>query len=149
MFFNGKSIVSIGKPKHGWAHLHIEDCKGQTFDGALSYIQDIFYDFLHAFHTHLTEHHPVAIFVDEEGPEFTMVISEFHIDIIYEEDAESTELIRFHIDAEDFIGACIRDFQANIKEWETFCYDEDYPPTEEVLAKEHRMIKEILQHLDN
>ena len=110
--------LEITEPRHGWAKLVI---KGQEpFDGQLSYIQNIPYDFLDIFKVYLEKNVPVALECDEEGTCFTIVLMLHEVRIII--DREESTVITPEISPVDFISDCCSEFEKYISGWASFTW---------------------------
>lgn len=70
----------ITNPKHGWCNFKV-----RTFEGTPSYLTDVPVDLLTAFIDYHTKGCGVAWF-DEEGTEFTLVLTPYSLFIIEEKD---------------------------------------------------------------
>ena len=144
-----KPIVNIIEPQNGWSHLTIQDYDGKLFNGSLSYIQDVYQMFLHAFAVYLREGVQVAISIDEEGTGYTIVITPFSLDII-EDRGATPQITRLYIEDTEFISQCLKAFDANFDKWIRFCYadedDEANYETDVRIAKD--LIAEINKNLD-
>ena len=70
----------ISNPKHGWSNFDLK-----TFHGTPSYLTDVPVDLLNAFIQYHTTGTGIAWF-DEEGTEFTLVITPYSLFIIEEKD---------------------------------------------------------------
>ena len=68
----------ISNPKHGWSNLDLK-----TFHGTPSYLTDVPVDLLNAFIQYHTTGTGIAWF-DEEGTEFTLVITPYSLFVIEE-----------------------------------------------------------------
>ena len=132
--------LEITEPKHGWAKLII---KGEEpFEGELSYIQNIPYDFFEIFKVYLEKKVPVAIECDEEGSCFTIVLMHHEARIIL--DREESTVITPDISPVDFISACCSEFEKHISEWARFIYFEiDQHTLEKNIAKIQKSIDDI------
>ena len=65
----------ISNPKHGWC-----DFKLGNFEGAPSYLTDVPFELLQAFIDY-HERGSSAIVFDEEGTEFTLILTSYFMDI--------------------------------------------------------------------
>ena len=70
----------ISNPKHGWSNFDLK-----TFHGTPSYLTDVPVDLLNAFIQYHTTCTGIAWF-DEEGTEFTLVITPYSLFVIEEKD---------------------------------------------------------------
>lgn len=70
----------ISNPKHGWCNFEL-----RTFEGIPSYLTDVPVDLLEAFIDLHTKGTGIAWF-DEEGTEFTLVLTPYSLFIIEEKD---------------------------------------------------------------
>lgn len=123
----------ISNPKHGWCNFKIE-----TFEGTPSYLTDVPIDLLTAFIDYHTKGCGAAWF-DEEGTEFSLVITPYSLFIIEEKDKPI--LYDFsEMRIEDIEKELIEDIENDMYGWINFTTDNDL---EEV--KEHET--EIRQKL--
>ena len=110
--------LEITEPKHGWSKLII---RGQEpFEGQLSYIQNLPYDFLEIFKVYLEKNVSVALECDEEGSCFTIVLIHHEARIII--DREESTVITSDISPADFISVCCSEFEKYISEWASFTF---------------------------
>ena len=110
--------LEITEPKHGWSKLII---RGQEpFEGQLSYIQNLPYDFLEIFKVYLEKNVSVALECDEEGSCFTIVLMHHEVRIII--DREESTVITSDISPADFISVCCSEFEKYISEWASFTF---------------------------
>lgn len=118
----------IKNPKHGWCELEL-----RTFHGVPSYLTDVPVDLLNAFIDYHTKGMGMAWF-DEEGTEFTIVITPYSLFIIEERDK-----IILHdfseMKIENLEKELIADIEKDLIGWSEFITDDDI---EEV--NEHRAI---------
>ena len=144
-----KPIVNIAEPQHGWSQLTIKDDDGKLFNGSLSYIQDVYQMFLHAFAVYLREGIQVAISIDEEGTGFTIVLTPYSLDII-EDRGDIPQLTRLYIEDTEFISQCLKAFNANFDKWIRFCYmaEEDEEHYDMDVRAANDLIFEINKSLD-
>lgn len=103
----------ISNPKHGWCDFDLCD-----FHGCPSYITDVPVDLLQAFIDLHTKGAGIAWF-DEEGTEFSLVLTQYSKFIIEEKDKpvlhDYSELPIAELEKE-----IIQDIESNIKEWSKF-----------------------------
>ena len=137
--------LEITEPKHGWSKLII---RGQEpFEGQLSYIQNLPYDFLEIFKVYLEKNVSVALECDEEGSCFTIVLMNHEVRIII--DREEPTVITPDISPADFISVCCSEFENHILEWASFtCPDTGQSDLEKNEAKLHNLINEIRRLLN-
>ena len=110
--------LEITEPKHVWSKLII---RGQEpFEGQLSYIQNLPYDFLEIFKVYLEKKVSVALECDEEGSCFTIVLMHHEVRIII--DREESTVITSDISPADFISVCCSEFEKYISEWASFTF---------------------------
>lgn len=115
----------ISNPKRGWC-----DFKLRTFEGTPSYLTDVPIDLLTAFTDYHTNGCGVAWF-DEEGTEFSLVITPYSLFIIEKNDKpilhDFSEMKIENIEKE-----IIEDIESDLYGWINFMADDD--PEE---AKQH------------
>lgn len=108
----------ISNPKHGWC-----DFKLRTFEGTPSYLTDVPIDLLAAFIDYHTKGCGVAWF-DEEGTEFSLVITPYSLFIIEEKDKpilyDFSEMKIENIEKE-----LISDIESDMYGWINFTTDDD------------------------
>lgn len=108
----------ISNPKHGWC-----DFKLRTFEGTPSYLTDVPIDLLAAFIDYHTKGCGVAWF-DEEGTEFSLVITPYSLFIIEEKDKpilhDFSEMKIENIEKE-----IIEDIESDLYGWINFMADDD------------------------
>lgn len=108
----------ISNPKYGWC-----DFKLRTFEGTPSYLTDVPIDLLTAFIDYHTNGCGVAWF-DEEGTEFTLIITPYSLFIIEEKDKpilhDFSEMNIKNIEKE-----LIEDIENDIYGWINFMTDDD------------------------
>ena len=137
--------LEITEPKHGWSKLII---RGQEpFEGQLSYIQNLPYDFLEIFKVYLEKNVSVALECDEEGSCFTIVLMQHEVRVII--DREESTVITPDISPVDFISACCSEFEKYISGWASFTFpDIGQSDLEKNEAKLHNSINEIRRLLN-
>lgn len=127
----------ISNPKHGWCKFQLDN-----FHGTPSYVTDVPVDLLQAFIDWHTKGIGIAWF-DEEGEEFTLVLTPYSLFIIEEKDKPI-----LHDYSEINIGELekelIDDVERNIKDWACFCSLDD----EENEAKQNE-IKQLVKKLQS
>ena len=108
----------ISNPKHGWC-----DFKRRTFEGTPSYLTDVPIDLLTAFIDYHTNGCGVAWF-DEEGTEFSLVITPYSLFIIEEKDKpvlhDFSEMKIGNVEKE-----LIGDIENDLYGWINFMTDDD------------------------
>ena len=141
--------ITIAEPFAGWSHITISDSDGATFEGRLSYLQNVYLMFIHAFHVYLKEAQQVAISCDEEGSGFTIVITPFCIDIIADQ-SDTPTLHRIYIEDIDFIKQCMSEFEKHFDKWVRFAYysEEDDVKYEKDVASIRSLSAEINSQID-
>ena len=108
----------ISNPKHGWSNFDLK-----TFHGTPSYLTDVPVDLLNAFIQYHTTGTGIAWF-DEEGTEFTLVITPYSLFIIEEKDEPV-----LHDFSEINIGnlekELIEDIEKDLTGWSEFITSDD------------------------
>ncbi len=108
----------ISNPKHGWCNFKLG-----TFDGTPSYLTDVPIDILAAFIDYHNKGCGV-IWFDEEGTEFTLVITPYSLFII--EEKEKPILHDFsEMKIEDLEKELIKDIENDLYGWANFITDDD------------------------
>ena len=109
----------ISNPRHGWCNFKLG-----TFKGTPSYLTDVPVDLLDAFLDYHCKGVGVAWF-DEEGTEFTLVITPSSLYII--EEKEKLILHDFsEMKIEKLEKELISDIENDLEGWVEFTTDEDY-----------------------
>lgn len=108
----------ISNPKHGWSNFKLG-----TFEGTPSYLTDVPIDLLTAFIDYHTKGCGVAWF-DEEGTEFTLVITPYSLFII--EEKEKPILYDFsEMKIENVEKELIEDIENYLGDWSNFTTNDD------------------------
>ena len=108
----------ISNPKHGWC-----DFKLRTFEGTPSYLTDVPIDLLTAFIDYHTNGCGAAWF-DEEGTEFTLIITPYSLFIIEEKDKPILHDFS-EMNIENIEKELIEDIENDIYGWINFMTDDD------------------------
>lgn len=108
----------ISNPKHGWCNFKL-----QTFEGTPSYLTDVSLDLLMAFINYHAKGCGVAWF-DEEGTEFTLVITPYSLFIIEEKDKPILHVFS-EMRIEDVEKELIDDIENDLYGWINFITDSD------------------------
>ena len=108
----------ISNPKHGWSNFDLK-----VFHGTPSYLTDVPVDLLNAFIQYHTTGTGIAWF-DEEGTEFTLVITPYSLFIIEEKDKpvlhDFSEIKINNLEKE-----LIEDIEKDLIGWSEFIIDDD------------------------
>lgn len=108
----------ISKPKHGWSNFDLK-----AFHGTPSYLTDVPVDLLNAFIQYHTTGTGIAWF-DEEGTEFTLVITPYSLFIIEEKDEpvlhDFSEIKINNLEKE-----LIEDIEKDLISWSEFITSDD------------------------
>lgn len=108
----------ISNPKHGWCNFKLG-----TFEGTPSYLTDVPIDILTAFIDYHNKGCGV-IWFDEEGTEFTLVITPYSLFII--EEKEKPILHDFsEMKIEDLEKELIKDIENDLEGWSNFIVNDD------------------------
>ena len=103
----------ISNPKHGWSNFDLK-----TFHGTPSYLTDVPVDLLNAFIQYHTTGTGIAWF-DEEGTEFTLVITPYSLFVI--EEKEEPVLHDFsEINIDNLEKELIEDIEKDLIGWSEF-----------------------------
>lgn len=108
----------ISNPKDGWCNFRL-----RTFDGTPSYLTDVPIDLLTTFIDYHTKGYGMAWF-DEEGTEFTLVITPYSLFIIEEKDKPSLHDFS-EIKIENLEKEFIDDIERDMTGWSCFITDAD------------------------
>ncbi len=123
----------ISNPKYGWCNFKLGD-----FEGNPSYLTDVPVDLLNAFIDYHTKGCAVAWF-DEEGTEFSLVLTPYSLFIIEEKDKPILHDFS-EIEMTNLEKDLIEDIESDLYGWQNFYTDDD--PEE---LNQHRT--EILQKI--
>lgn len=108
----------ISSPKHGWCNFKL-----RTFEGTPSYLTDVPIDLLNAFIDYHVKGSGI-VWLDEEGTEFSLVITPYSLFIIEEKDKPI-----LHDFSEMKIGdvekELIEDIENDLYGWINFMTDDD------------------------
>ena len=108
----------ISNPKHGWSNFDLK-----AFHGSPSYLTDVPVDLLNAFIQYHTTGTGMAWF-DEEGTEFTLVITPYSLFVIEEKDKpvlhDFSEIKINNLEKE-----LIEDIEKDLTGWSEFITDDD------------------------
>ena len=123
----------ISDPKHGWCNFKL-----RTFEGTPSYLTDVPVDLLEAFIDLHTTGTGIAWF-DEEGTEFTLVLTPYSLFIIEEKD--KPVLYDFsEMKIENLEKELIEDIENDLVGWSEFITDDD---REEVMQHRNEIRQKI------
>lgn len=108
----------ISNPKHGWCNFEL-----RTFEGTPSYLTDVPIDLLNAFIDYHAKGCGIAWF-DEEGTEFSLIITPYSIFIIEEKDKpilhDFSEMNINNVEKE-----LIEDIENDLESWTNFIIDDN------------------------
>ena len=128
----------IFNPSYGWC-----DFKLGSFQGTPSYLTDVPFDLLNAF---INRHYgkSAAVFFDEEGTEFTLVIN-YHSMFIIEERKEKPILHDFSfININELEKELINDIESNIDGWVSdFFFNDSEEEKKEYKEKLLELLKKL------
>ena len=100
----------ISNPKNGWCNFKLDD-----FEGTPSYITDVPIDLLDAFIDYYTRGYGLAYF-DEEGSEFTLLLTWYGVYIIEEKDNVKSHVF-YNLNISDLAKEVIADIETNLDGW--------------------------------
>ena len=100
----------ISNPKNGWCNFKLGD-----FEGTPSYITDVPIDLLDAFIDYYTRGYGLAYF-DEEGSEFTLLLTWYGVYIIEEKD-DAKVYTFYNLSISDLAKDVIIDILSNLDGW--------------------------------
>lgn len=108
----------ISNPKHGWSNFDLK-----AFHGTPSYLTDVPVDLLNAFIQYHTTGTGIAWF-DEEGTEFTLVITPYSLFIIEEKDEPVLHDFS-EINTNNLEKELIEDIEKDLIGWSEFITSDD------------------------
>lgn len=123
----------INNPKHGWCNFKLGDFKGTP-----SYLTDVPVDLLIAFIDLHAKGSGVAWF-DEEGTEFTLVLTPYSLFVIEEKDKAILHDLS-EINIKDLEKELIEDLEKDLNGWSEFITDND---REEILQHRNEIRQKI------
>ena len=100
----------ISDPKNGWCNFKLGD-----FEGTPSYITNVPIDLLDAFIDYYTRGYGLAYF-DEEGSEFTLLLTWYGVYIIEEKDNVKSHVF-YDLNISDLAKEVIADIETNLDGW--------------------------------
>lgn len=110
----------ISNPKHGWCNFRLGN-----FEGTPSYLIDVPFELLQAFIDY-HERGSSAIVFDEEGTEFTLILTSYFMDIYIIENRGTAVLYDFsEMRIENLEKELISDIENDLYGWAEFCFDKD------------------------
>ena len=126
----------ISNPKNGWCNFKLGD-----FEGTPSYITDVPIDLLDAFIDYYTRGYGLAYF-DEEGSEFTLLLTWYGVYIIEEKDNVKSHVF-YDLNISDLAKEVIADIETNLDGWcNDFMY---YSFPKEVLSERLEKLKNMIK----
>ena len=134
----------ISNPKHGWCDFQLG-----TFEGSPSYLTDVPVDLLDAFIDYYTKGQGMAWF-DEEGTEFTLVITPYSLFII--EEKKGSVLHDFsEMNVEKLAKELINDIEKDLTGWSVeFVMSDDQEEIKlhrETIRQRIAKLKKLLENL--
>lgn len=108
----------VSNPKHGWCNFDL-----RTFHGTPSYLTDVPVDLLDAFIQYHTTGTGIARF-DEEGTEFTLVLTPYSLFIIEEKEKPILHDLS-DIKTEELEKELIEDIEKDLIGWSEFITSDD------------------------
>lgn len=127
----------ISNPKHGWCDFNIDGFSGQA-----SYITDVPIDLLDAFINFWTVHPSLAVYFDEEGSSFTLVINPYSVYII--EEKEIDNLIYINNNIENLTLELINDIESDFDNWVNFLLEDNVKEKRNELTDKLNQLKAIV-----
>lgn len=126
----------ISNPKNGWCNFKLGD-----FEGTPSYITDAPIDLLDAFIDYYTRGYGLAYF-DEEGSEFTLLLTWYGVYIIEEKDDTKVHTF-YNLNISDLAKDVITDILSNLDGW---CNDfMFYPSSNEEIKEKIEKLKNVIK----
>lgn len=131
----------ISNPVHGWCNFVLSNNKNKLFIGLPSYLTNVPIDLLEAFLDYKQKGQGMAWF-DEEGSEFTLVLTPYSMFIIAEDSEGRAKLYDFsEIEIDALIRELIDDVEANIDAWASFECDDTLQENKYKIVKLIEMLK--------
>ena len=126
----------ISNPKNGWCNFKLDD-----FEGTPSYITNAPIDLLDAFIDYYTRGYGLAYF-DEEGSEFTLLLTWYGVYIIEEKDNVKSHVF-YDLNISDLAKEVIADIETNLDGWcNDFMY---YSFSKEVFNERLEKLKNMIK----
>ena len=126
----------ISNPKNGWCNFKLGD-----FEGTPSYVTNAPIDLLDAFIDYYTRGYGLAYF-DEEGSEFTLLLTWYGVYIIEEKDNVKSHVF-YDLNISDLAKEVITDIETNLDGWcNDFMY---YSFPKEVLSERLEKLKNMIK----
>ena len=126
----------ISDPKNGWCNFKLGDFKGTP-----SYITNVPIDLLDAFIDYYTRGYGLAYF-DEEGSEFTLLLTWYGVYIIEEKDNVKSHVF-YDLNISDLAKEVIADIETNLDGWcNDFMY---YSFSKEVFNERLEQLKNMIK----
>lgn len=126
----------ISDPKNGWCNFKLGD-----FEGTPSYITNVPIDLLDAFIDYYTRGYGLAYF-DEEGSEFTLLLTWYGVYIIEEKDNVKSHVF-YDLNISDLAKEVIADIETNLDGWcNDFMY---YSFSKEVFNERLEQLKNMIK----
>ena len=126
----------ISNPKNGWCNFKLGD-----FEGTPSYVTNAPIDLLDAFIDYYTRGYGLAYF-DEEGSEFTLLLTWYGVYIIEEKDNVKSHVF-YDLNISDLAKEVIADIGTNLDGWcNDFMY---YSFPKEVLSERLEKLKNMIK----
>lgn len=125
----------ISNPVHGWCSFVLSNNKNKLFIGTPSYLTNVPIDLLKAFLDYKQKGQGMTWF-DEEGSEFTLVLTPYSMFIITEDKEGRAKLYDFsEIEIDALIRELIDDVEANIDAWASFECDDTFQENKDKIVK--------------
>lgn len=127
-------IRMVSSPKYGWCKFEVGEFKGNP-----SYLTDVPMDLARCFVNYLKDGCGCAYF-DEEGNDFTFVISDVECYVISRGEDGEPKLTWIDRVPYDLLKEYIKDMEDDFDAWATeFCHDSDYEGELKAYKKELRL----------
>ena len=128
----------ITNPEYGWCDFKLGD-----FLGSPSYITDVAVDLLDAFIDYYNRGYGVAVF-DEEGSEFTLVLTSYNYGIFIIEEKDNAILHDFSdMNVDDLAQELVSDIKGNLDGWYNFLVLSDEAENESYRTELDKKIAEL------
>ena len=133
----------LSKPEVGWCKVTIDD-----FSADASYLVDLPFDWLRASFNSLRYNLPLALYIDEEGSNCTIVGEWCCSYVIINHGDYNPELKALNVDMLDIILALVRDINAYFEDWVTDFDEKETEDRTERRAELRELVDSVEKLLD-
>ena len=127
----------ISNPKYGWCDFELGGFKGTP-----SYLTDVPVDLLVGFIDYFTKGSS-CIWFDEEGTEFTLLLTPYSMFIVIEKDEHASLYDLSEINIKELAAELIRDIEFNIDEWSGWIIGDEEKKAEDIKIHKNELSKLI------